>query len=197
MDRERTENFSDAAFLERLKNRDRDAVASLVSKYTVHLCRAALGQNISEDQVEEVVQSTWASFFDSVERFEGRSHVRTYLIGILYNKIREKRREHAKIQDSDDIERIIDSQFSKEGWWMRETQSPDRAIQAMETEALIRRCLASLPHNQRTAFHLREVEGEDTETICKIMDVSSTNLGVLIYRARNKLRECLVAMSGG
>ncbi len=189
------ENFSAPAFLAALKERDRAAITTLVETYTPHLCRAAMGQNMPEDQVEELVQSTWKSFFDAIERFEGRSHIRTYILGILYNKIREKRREFVRVQDSDEIERIIDEQFDNHGWWRQDPKSPDEAIAAMETMDVIRRCMEGLPHAQRTAFHMREVQGEDTETICNIMDVTTTNLGVLLYRARNKLRECITAYS--
>ncbi len=50
---------------------------------------------------------------------------------------------------------------------------------------------ASVPLQQRMAFVLREVEDLSTVEICKILDVTRTNLGVLLYRARNRLRECL------
>ena len=56
---------------------------------------------------------------------------------------------------------------------------------------MIRDCMDGLPGNQQEAFVLREVEGLDTTEICKIVDVSVTNLGVLMHRARARLRECL------
>lgn len=189
------ENFSAPEFLTALKERERSAITLLVNTYTPHLCRAAMGQNLPEDQVEELVQATWQAFFDGIERFEGRSHIRTYVLGILYNKIRERWRDVKRMQSSDEIERIMDDQFSEHGWWKRDPQSPDEAIAAMETMDIIRRCMEGLAHAQRTAFHLKEVQGEDTDTICKIMDVTATNLGVLLYRARNKLRECISACS--
>lgn len=52
-------------------------------------------------------------------------------------------------------------------------------------------CLESLPDRQRVAFALREVEGFDTEDVCNILEVTANNLGVLLYRARNRMRECL------
>ena len=54
-------------------------------------------------------------------------------------------------------------------------------------------CLDRVPTNQRMAFVLREIEGMDTEEICKILEVTRTNLGVLLFRVRNRLRECLGA----
>ena len=62
-----------------------------------------------------------------------------------------------------------------------------------EIGELIRGCMDDLPVNQREAFVLREVEGLGTSEICKILIVSVTNFGVLMHRARARLRECLEA----
>jgi DNA-directed RNA polymerase specialized sigma24 family protein len=56
---------------------------------------------------------------------------------------------------------------------------------------LISDCLELLPLNQKMAFNLKEIEEEMTEEICNILSVSATNLGVLLFRARNQLRECI------
>lgn len=62
-----------------------------------------------------------------------------------------------------------------------------------EIGELIRGCMDGLPVNQREAFVLREVEGLETSEVCKILTVSITNFGVLMHRARARLRECLEA----
>ncbi|HUH02956.1 MAG TPA: sigma factor-like helix-turn-helix DNA-binding protein [Kofleriaceae bacterium] len=56
---------------------------------------------------------------------------------------------------------------------------------------ILRSCLQDAPGQQRTAFVLREVEGLSTAEICNILEVSATNLGVMLHRLRNRLRECL------
>ncbi len=83
---------------------------------------------------------------------EGRSHVRSWLFGILYKKVTGARRGLRRDQEMDDIDDVFE---------------------------------------QRMAFVLREVEGMDTREICKIVEVTRTNLGVLLHRVRNRLRECL------
>jgi RNA polymerase sigma-70 factor (ECF subfamily) len=60
-----------------------------------------------------------------------------------------------------------------------------------QTRTAIEDCLEGLSSNQKEAFLLREVEGEDSASICNILDVSITNLGVLLFRAKEKLRQCL------
>ena len=56
---------------------------------------------------------------------------------------------------------------------------------------MVQGCLETVPRPQRIAFYLREVEELNTEEICKKMAISATNLGVLLYRAGNRLRECI------
>jgi RNA polymerase sigma-70 factor (ECF subfamily) len=70
-------------------------------------------------------------------------------------------------------------------------KGPEEETLALELSELIRDCSASLSQSQRAAFHLKEVERESTASICNILGVSETHLGVLLFRARNKLRECL------
>ena len=67
----------------------------------------------------------------------------------------------------------------------------DKALFAREVRGLVRECLETVPRAQRIAFYLREIEEMETAEICKKMGVSATNLGVLLFRARNRLRECL------
>ena len=77
--------------------------------------------------------------------------------------------------------------------WMGPPLSVDAEVYAAEVRQGIDGCLDRVPTNQRMAFNLREIEGMDTEEICKILEVTRTNLGVLLHRVRNRLRECLEA----
>ncbi len=96
------------------------------------------------------------------------------------------------IDDSTDaIEDVFESRFDKRGKWSRPPSDMERLFLSKEIGELIRGCMDGLPVNQREAFVLREVEGFETNEICKILDVSVTNFGVLIHRARTRLRECL------
>jgi RNA polymerase sigma-70 factor (ECF subfamily) len=67
----------------------------------------------------------------------------------------------------------------------------ERLLLSKEIGEMIRGCMGGLPVNQREVFVLREVEGLDTGEICKILEVSVANFGVLMHRARARLRECL------
>ena len=85
----------------------------------------------------------------------------------------------------------MEGRFDRKGMW----KSPPQAIAlyGAEIAEFLEDCQQSLSSSQRVAFVLREVEGMSTEEICNILDVSRTNLGVLLFRGRNRLRECLEA----
>lgn len=180
-------NLSSKEFITQLQARNHEAFGVLINEYQVPLYKAALKMKLDFDQAEEVVQQTWTTFFESVENFEGRSHIRTYLFGILYNKIKELWRSNKKYTTEFEDEQL-EKLFSEEGHYNLSPKSPEQWLNSKQIGSIISELLETLPENQRLAFVLKEINGEPTEEICKILGVSITNLGVLIYRAKNKLR---------
>lgn len=83
--------------------------------YTDQLYRTSLGLGFDDSAARELVQTTWATFAEAVGKFEGRSHIRTYLFGILYNKASEARREHARFDVSYPVEELIEKRFDTYG----------------------------------------------------------------------------------
>ena len=93
----------------------------------------------------------------------------------------------------DEIDEVVEQRFDASGNWVNPPQPVDVQLYASEIRDLFEDCLEAVPTQQRMAFVLREVEGFGSDEICKILDITHTNLGVLIYRVRNRLRECLEA----
>lgn len=170
---------------------DREAFKAVVHAYLGQIVRAARGAGLDAHDAEDVAQSTFATFMEVSHRFEGRSSVRTFLFGILYKKIAEARRQLRKTQRFDTIDDVVEERFQTDGSWQRPPRPIDLKLQDAEIRGAIDGCLERVSSQQRMAFVLREIEDLDTAEICKILDVSRTNLGVLLYRARNSLRECL------
>ncbi len=183
-------NFSSKEFIQKLRNRDSQAIEALINQYHEALYKGAIKQGLAADQAEVTVQNTWGTFFEQVERFEGRSHIRTYLFGIMYNKAKETFRENKKYTTDYD-ESALEKVFTKEGAYVTEPKSPDSWMESSEFIQILTNELNKLPENQRIAFSLKELEGESSKEICNIMGISNTNLGVLIYRAKNNLRLAL------
>lgn len=184
-------NFSSEEFLAHLRNRHSKAIEPLVQAYTEHLYRAALGMGFDTANAKELVQMVWATFMDVVPKFQAKSHIRTFIFGIFYNKASELRREQVRFDSPDSVEQILETRFDANGKWVQPPLDPERFLMASETLDLIEKCLESLPLSQRMAFYLKEVEEHESFEICKILNVTVTNLGVLLYRARNRLRECV------
>lgn len=184
------ENLRSLEFLSRIQNRDLNAIEMLVRSYTEALYKGALGLGFDPSTADELVQGVWVTFYEIAPTFQGRSHVRSFVFGILYNKASELRRDQ-KRYDKDPIEEIMDSRFALDGHWAKPPVDPEQFLLASETLELINQCIDALPLTQRMAFCLKEIDEHGSSDICNILSVSVTNLGVLLYRARNRLRECI------
>jgi len=147
---------------------------------------------------EDMVQEALLAAFRGRDSFSGRSAERTWLVGILKHKIADHFRRKARegLQDEPFLqENLGRGPFDESGHWAPGpadwgTDPADLARQAEFLEHL-RRCLSDLPASQASAFTLREVDGMGTGEICKILEVSETNLWVILHRARMRLRACL------
>jgi len=182
-----------AAFLDRLRHRDPDALAETVRDHARPLLRAAKALGFAEQDAEDLVQDVFTTFLEKLDSFEGRSQVRTWLFGILHRKALERHRASMVDDRMDPIDEVFESRFDANGKWARPPADLERLMLSNEIGELIRGCMDGLPVNQREVFVLREVQGLDTGEICKILEVSVTNFGVLMHRARARLRECLEA----
>jgi len=186
-------SINDPNFATRVRARDPEALQAVVSTYLRQILRAARGAGLNPERAEDVTQTTFATFIEKAQEFEGRSHVRTWLFGILYNKIAEARREGRRDEPTDDIDNVMAQRFDAYGSWARPPRPLEAEVYDSEVRERIEECLEAAPTQQRLAFILREVEGFTTEEICKILGVTRTNLGVLLHRVRNRLRDCLEA----
>lgn len=145
----------------------------------------------SHHEAEDLVQDVFVTFLEKIESFQGKSQLRTWLFGILHRKALERRRDAAKEDRTDTIDESFEARFDGYGNWVCPPADIERLMLSKELGEQIRDCLTCLPLNQREAFYLREVEELETSQICKILEISVTNFGVLLYRARARLRECL------
>lgn len=174
-----------------LKERNPRALQGLVEEHTDALFAVALGLGLSEVDAEDILQETFVAFLGALDRFEGQSSVRTYLYSILVHKAKDLWRKKGREQPLGAIDAIFEERLDVRGMWMKPPLGPEDKALNQELGRWIGECLGGLSVEQRAAFHLKEVAEQDTGSICKILDVTTTNLGVLLFRARNRLRECL------
>ncbi len=136
-------NFEAPEFVEQIRTGDRDAVRAVVVAYLPHILNTARASGLAPERAEDVTQATFATFVEKAPDFEGRSHVRTWLFGILYRKIAEARRGLQRDRQSDDIDQIIESRFDHAGMWRNPPQAI--ALYGAELGKFIEECLESLP----------------------------------------------------
>jgi RNA polymerase sigma-70 factor (ECF subfamily) len=188
----------DAELLERLRAGEEAAFTALVDEYGPSLLRVAQLYVPSRAVAEEVVADTWLAVLTGIERFEGRSSLKTWLFTILSNKaktrgVRESRTRPFSAFDGDEGDTAVDAdRFARDGHWVAPPRAvPEERLLAGETRRVVEDAIAALPENQRAVITLRDVEGLSAEEACNVLGVSETNQRVLLHRARAKVRAAL------
>lgn len=195
------------ALLTRLRNRDEAAFSHLVDRLHGPLLRLALAHVSSRGVAEEVVQETWLAVLDGLDRFEGRSSLKTWIFRILTNRaktrgVREKRSvpfsSLGSADDGDGGHDGVDPARFENGMWSappRSWQDPfaEQLLITGQAMAQLEAALQTLPAQQRVVVVLRDVEGLDAEAVCNILEITETNQRVLLHRARTRLRAALEA----
>lgn len=185
--------MTDASSLEeRIRRSDPEALESVIRSCLPGLRRTARAAGLPHDRADDAVQAALVTFVEKASEYDGRARATTWIHGILFRKIREQRRGVVR-DDADDIDQVVESRFDQNGRWARPPSCPLVDLARGQFREHLRGCLESVPDQQRLAFNLKEVEGFTTAEVCKILEVSANNLGVILYRARNRLRECLEA----
>jgi RNA polymerase sigma-70 factor, ECF subfamily len=192
----------DAELVERLRAGDASAFRVLVARYQGQLLRLAASLVPSRAIAEEVVQETWLGVVRGVERFEGRSSVKTWLFRILVNRAHSAgARERRSIPvDFAQEPAVASGRFGRDGTWTSPPESwTDEADERISAQALARRIgplLSTLPEAQRQVFLLRDVEGLTAAEVCDLLKLSDGNQRVLLHRARSRMRGMLEAEMG-
>lgn len=193
----------DAATLAALRAGDEAAFTALVERYHGALVRLATVYVPSHAVAEEVAQETWLGVLNGLERFEGRSSLKTWIFRILTNIAKTKGvRESRSVSFSSVFEDVGDDEpsvdpdrFGAEGGWLFAPNgwgdSPEQKLESAECQAVISATMETLPPNQREVIRLRDVLGFTSEEVCNALELSETNQRVLLHRARSRVRRAL------
>lgn len=174
-----------------INRRDADTLEGIARTALPVLLRAARAAGLAEEDAYDAAQDALLVFIERAADFDGRAPVLNWLLGILYRKVQERRRSHLREESASQSDEAFESRFNSEGMWIRPPLSPEAYTAGAQAMAWLADCMAALNDRRRLAFVLREVEQLETEEICKILEVTSNTLGVLLFRARNALRECM------
>jgi RNA polymerase sigma-70 factor (ECF subfamily) len=150
-----------------------------------------------EEAAEEVVQQTFLAGLQHIQQFAGRGSERAWLLGILKRKIVDfiRQRNRTNSLSTDEGSDAAEAFFDGKGKWKPEVKSTLGcrldSLERKEFWQILRMCLDGLPTRQADVFVLREMDDRTTEEICKDLQITASNLWVLLYRARLRLSNCM------
>ena len=186
---------ADSALLTRLLAGEQKAFRELVATYQSAM-RAVAYAIVGSRNADEVVQDAWLAVVRNLEGFQGRSSLKTWLLTITANTAKTRLKHNRREVLLDDIPSphgtIGDERFAADGHWLLAPHAWHQDTpEALLTEAELRECLektlACLSEQQGSVLHLREREGLELEEICNLLQVSLSNVRVLLHRARLKV----------
>ncbi|MBD3658442.1 MULTISPECIES: RNA polymerase sigma factor [Marinobacter] len=185
---------TELSLIEALRRGDAMAYQKAVREYSPGMLAVARFY-LDHSSAEEVVQDCWVTVIDAIHKFEGRSGLKTWLHRIVANrcknKLRASKREVAT-DFSEGLEPDLAERFNATGRWdlPPKLQFHDSADTLLENGALsdcLDKHLSALPETQRSALMLYEAHQHKSEEVCNILDVSASNLRVLLHRGRQKI----------
>ena len=149
----------DPDLVARIRSSDPAALETVADSYLAQIFRAARGAGLGPQEAEDVTQDTFATFIEKAPDFEGRSRVRTWLFGILYNKIAEARRARQRDRQMDEIDEAFERRFDAAGGWSTPPLPVDIALHRQEVEREISACLDAAPLRQGACLHAAGCRG--------------------------------------
>jgi RNA polymerase sigma-70 factor (TIGR02943 family) len=172
--------------------------ARQVEELRPQLMRFARAQLRNDAWAEDAVSDTVLAALEKPQSFAGGSQLKTWLVGILKHKLIDQLRRHTRevASSPDDDSGLEDLVFAPDGHFRDREMTwgnPESSLQEQQFFVVLQACVENLPASQARVFMMREWLELEAEEICKEMCVSSTNLWVLLHRARLRLRECLQA----
>jgi len=184
--------IGDAELARLCSGRDRGAVRHVITANNQRLFRAAWSILRDRSEAEEAVQAAYVSAFTSIDRFEGRSSLSTWLTRIVINEALGRRRadERRRLQLEQEGVAVLDKYRDA---LMRGSvaEGPDVAVARDQIRKLIEQAVAQLPESFRSVFVLREIEGLSSEETADILDIPVATVKTRLHRSRRRLQELL------
>ena len=178
----------------RLRDGDNLAFQEAVRSFTPGMLAVARFY-LDEAAAEDVVQDCWVAVIDAIQKFEGRSGLKTWLHRIVANRCKNRLRTSKRevpLDDSDGLEPDLAERFNARGRWqlpprLKFHESADTLMENGALNQCLDKHLSALPETQRSALILYEAHQHKSDDLCNILGVSASNLRVLLHRARQKI----------
>jgi RNA polymerase sigma-70 factor (ECF subfamily) len=191
--------------VQRLRDGDESAFAELIDTYGATMLRVAQMFVRDRASAEEVVQETWLAVLNGIDRFEGRSSLKTWLFRILTNRAKTRGQRDGRMvpfsslagageadEPAVDPDRFLGPDSPHPGAWAAPPRAwPEDKLLERETLGVIQREIEKLPEAQREVIRLRDVEGWSPMEVADALEITDGNQRVLLHRARSKVRAAL------
>jgi RNA polymerase sigma-70 factor (ECF subfamily) len=187
-----------------LRAGDEQAVEARVARHYATMMAVARTYVKSRAVAEEVVQEAWLGVLQGLDRFEGRSSLKTWIIAIVVHKAKTRAQREGRsvpFADFESDERAVEPDRFRgrgdtyTGHWRSSPAdwgaAPDVISQDRETLRVAMRAIAALPPAQLTVIRMRDIEGSTAEEVCSALEISAGNQRVLLHRARSRVRAAL------
>ncbi len=166
-------------------------------KHADYLFNYTISRVNKEELAKDIVQETFLSALKAQGNFRGQASERTWLISILKRKIIDYYRKINSKKGKAEVRMDFYEDGERKGKWIEERapsswgNEAEKDIENTELKSAIDQCIDFLPEKYRLVFLLKTVENYETEEICNELDITASNLWVIIHRARHQLRKCL------
>jgi RNA polymerase sigma-70 factor (ECF subfamily) len=194
----------ESELLAALRNGDESAFCALVEAHHAALVRLATQYVANASVAEEVAQEAWVALVQGLERFEGRSSLKTWLFRTLLNCARNRKRKEVRsvpfsamfTSEEHEGPTVDPSRFRPDGIWAGHwaviprgfAQDGESQLLTGELRRRVQAAVDALPAAQREVLTLRDIDGFDSDEVCDVLGVSDVHQRVLLHRARAKVR---------
>lgn len=168
-----------------------------IELYADYLYNYAVPRVDNQDLAKDLVQETFFSGLKGMDRFRGEASERTWLVSILKRKIIDHYRKINSAKGKKEVRVNFYAEGDKKGSWLEECvpvswgNEAEKKIENQELKSALDNCIDNLPEKYKIVFLLKTVQEYETNEICNELDITASNLWVIIHRARLQLRRCL------
>jgi RNA polymerase sigma-70 factor (ECF subfamily) len=168
-----------------------------VKLHADYLYNFAISRINEHDLAKDLVQDTFFAGLKAMDNFQGLASERTWLVAILKRKIIDHYRKINSNKGKAEVKMNFYADGEREGEWIEErvpsnwNNEIEKQIENEELNVALEKCINNLPEKYAMVFRMKTIQQLETEDICKELEITSSNLWVIIHRARTQLRKCM------
>tara|TARA_R110002072_G_scaffold108147_2_gene234913 strand:- start:12240 stop:12863 length:624 start_codon:yes stop_codon:yes gene_type:complete len=168
-----------------------------IDNYADYLFNYAVVRVNNSDVAKDLVQDAFFAALKSAKNFQGKSTERTWLVSILKRKVIDYYRKINSKKGKAEVRMNFYDDGENEGSWLEErvpqswNNETEKDIENLELKKQLDTCIDNLPEKYALVFRMKTIQEFETEEICKELDITASNLWVIIHRARTQLRKCM------